>query len=71
MSLKDVTAVIDAKAIKRYCDSKTVNDNECSEDCVFYCNYNCVLPGILGLNGENTYIDAKTQIDKKLKELSK
>ena len=71
MSIKDVTAVIDAKAIKRYCDSKTVNDNECSDDCVFYCNYNCNLPGILGLDDENAYVRAKKQIDKKLHELSK
>ena len=71
MSIKDVTVVIDAKAIKRYCDSKTINNNECSDDCVFYCNYNCCLPDILGLNGEDDYINAKSKIEEKLKELSK
>lgn len=70
MSLKDVTAVIDAKAIKRYCDSKKVN-GECSNDCVFDGNLYCILPDILGLNGEDDYMDAKAQIDEKLNELSK
>ena len=47
MSIKDVTAVIDAKAIKRYCDSKKVN-GKCSDDCVFRDNIYCMLPDILG-----------------------
>lgn len=70
MSLKDVTAVIDAKAIKRYCDSKKVN-GECSYDCVFSGKYSCILPNLLGMNGEDKYIDAKTQIREKISELSK
>lgn len=70
MSIKDVTAVIDAKAIKRYCDSKKVN-GECSNDCVFDGNLYCILPDILGLNGEDNYMGAKAQIDEKLNELSK
>lgn len=70
MSIKDVTAVIDAKAIKRYCDSKRVN-GECSEDCVFDGSIDCILPDILGLNGETAYMEAKARIDKKLNELSK
>lgn len=70
MSLKDVTAVIDAKAIKRYCDSKRVN-NECSDDCVFNGNLFCMLPDFLGMDGENAYIEAKAQIHEKLNELSK
>ena len=70
MSLKDVTAAIDAKAIKRYCDSKKVN-GECSADCVFDGNLFCLLPDILGMNGENEYMDAKTQIREKISELSK
>ena len=70
MSLKDVTAVIDAKAIKRYCDSKS-NGGICSNDCVFSGKYSCILPNLLGMNGEDKYIDAKTQIREKISELSK
>lgn len=70
MSLKDVTAVIDAKAIKRYCDSKKVN-GECGDDCVFDGSVDCMLPDILGLNGVENYIYAKSKIEEKLKELSK
>ena len=70
MSLKDVTAVIDAKSIKRYCDSKKVN-GECSDDCVFDGNLFCLLPDILGMNGEDEYMDAKQKIREKISELSK
>lgn len=70
MSIKDVTAVIDAKAIKRYCDCKS-NGGICSNDCVFSVKYNCILPDILGLNGEDDYINAKSKIEEKLSELSK
>ena len=70
MSLKDVTAVIDAKAIKRYCDSKKVN-GECGDDCVFNGNLDCILPDILGVNGQDCYMDAKQIIRDKINELSK
>ena len=70
MSLKDVTAVIDAKAIKRYCDSKKVN-GECGDDCVFNGNLYCILPDILGVNGQDSYMDAKQKIRDKISELSK
>ena len=70
MSIKDVTAVIDAKAIKRYCDSKKVNGN-CSGDCVFRDNIYCMLPDILGSHGEESYIYAKQKIREKISELSK
>jgi len=70
MSIKDVTAVIDAKAIKRYCDSKKVN-GECGDDCVFNENLYCILSDVLGLNGEYQYIAAKQRIREKLNELSK
>lgn len=70
MSIKDVTAVIDAKAIKRYCDSKKVN-GKCSDDCVFRDNIYCMLPDILGSHGEESYIDAKQKIREKISELSK
>lgn len=71
MSIKDVTAVIDAKAIKRYCDSKKVNGNECSADCVFNGNLYCILPDILGVNGQDCYIDAEQKICEKISELCK
>ena len=70
MSLKDVTAVIDAKAIKRYCDSKKLN-GEYGDDCVFNGNLYCILPDILGVNGQDCYMDAKQKIREKISELSK
>lgn len=70
MSIKDVTAVIDAKAIKRYCDSKS-NGGICSNDCVFEGHLGCILPSLLGMNGKDKYINAMSQIDEKLNELSK
>lgn len=72
MSIKDVTAVIDAKSIKRYCDSNKTNDNECNKNCVFYFgSFDCLLPDILGMNGEDDYIDAKAKIRARISELSK
>ena len=75
MSIQDVTAVIDAKAIKRYCDSR--HANHCV-GCVFNkqdgertMNSDCLLFNFLGFNGEAVRQEAKQRIDERLIALSK